>query len=81
MQKRIEAGCDAHLTKPIRKATLLEAIERYASRGEAGPQAIAVQVDASLEDAIPGYLENRRKDLASLLAAVDKALLQATPKI
>ncbi|HEY9073097.1 MAG TPA: response regulator, partial [Desulfobaccales bacterium] len=26
MQKSLEAGCDAHLTKPIKKATLLEAI-------------------------------------------------------
>ncbi len=28
-QKSREAGCDGHLTKPIRKAVLLEAIEKY----------------------------------------------------
>ena len=28
-QKSREAGCDGHLTKPITKATLLEAIEKY----------------------------------------------------
>ncbi|MCX7966209.1 MAG: response regulator, partial [Syntrophorhabdaceae bacterium] len=30
IQKSIEAGCDAHLTKPIKKAALIEAIEGYA---------------------------------------------------
>ncbi|RMG73825.1 MAG: response regulator [Nitrospirae bacterium] len=29
-QKSIEAGCDAHLTKPIKKAVLFEAIKEYA---------------------------------------------------
>ena len=28
-QKSLEAGCDCHLTKPIRKDVLLEAIEKY----------------------------------------------------
>ncbi|GAB6043410.1 ATP-binding protein [Endothiovibrio diazotrophicus] len=44
--RSLEAGCDGHLTKPIRKARLLEAIDRYAARpdkrtptGEEGPAA------------------------------------------
>ncbi len=28
-EKSLEAGCTEHLTKPIKKATLLEAISRY----------------------------------------------------
>jgi CheY-like chemotaxis protein len=32
-QRMIEAGCDAHLTKPIRKENLVAAIARYARRG------------------------------------------------
>ena len=28
-KKSLEAGCTAHLTKPIKKAKLLEAIQRY----------------------------------------------------
>jgi CheY-like chemotaxis protein len=28
-QKSLDAGCDAHITKPIKKATLLEAIREY----------------------------------------------------
>jgi CheY-like chemotaxis protein len=31
MQKSLEAGCDAHLTKPIKKAILLEAIAKICS--------------------------------------------------
>lgn len=30
MQKSLDAGCDAHITKPIKKVTLLEAIRTYA---------------------------------------------------
>jgi CheY-like chemotaxis protein len=30
MQKSIDAGCTAHITKPIKKATLMEAIHEYA---------------------------------------------------
>ncbi len=30
IQKSLEAGCDAHITKPIKKATLIELIEKYA---------------------------------------------------
>ena len=37
VQRALEAGCDAHVAKPVKKATLLEAIDRYA----AGPPAPA----------------------------------------
>ncbi|HOL04793.1 MAG TPA: response regulator [Syntrophorhabdaceae bacterium] len=30
IQKSIDAGCDAHIPKPIKKTTLIEVIERYA---------------------------------------------------
>jgi len=29
IQKSLDAGCTAHLTKPIKKATLLNAIQEY----------------------------------------------------
>ncbi len=32
--KSLAAGCDAHLTKPIKKAVLLEAIAAYAIQGD-----------------------------------------------
>jgi signal transduction histidine kinase/CheY-like chemotaxis protein len=45
--RTLEAGCDAHVTKPVKKATLLGAISRYAvpplhpSHREAAPSVIA----------------------------------------
>jgi HPt (histidine-containing phosphotransfer) domain-containing protein len=33
---------------------------------------IVVQVDADLEDLIPGYLQNRQQDAESVLQALDK---------
>ena len=29
MDKSIQAGCNSHLTKPIKKATLLQTIDRF----------------------------------------------------
>jgi signal transduction histidine kinase/CheY-like chemotaxis protein len=34
MEKSVEAGCSDHLTKPIRKQTLLDAIKKWVSQGE-----------------------------------------------
>jgi PAS domain S-box-containing protein len=34
VNKSLEAGCDAHVSKPVRKAALLAAIERVCARGE-----------------------------------------------
>ncbi|HAJ25996.1 MAG TPA: hybrid sensor histidine kinase/response regulator, partial [Syntrophus sp. (in: bacteria)] len=31
LQKSIDAGCDAHLTKPLKKAIFLDALDRYAT--------------------------------------------------
>jgi len=71
-QKSLDAGCNAHLTKPIKKDVLLEAIRKYALREAlAAPAAVRVVVDPSLEDIVPGYLENRRKDVALLRKALD----------
>ena len=76
VQKSLDAGCDAHLTKPIAKATLLDAIRRFAVRraaAAAGAEApvAPVVVDSSLEDIVPGYLDNRRKDVGALRQALD----------
>ena len=75
IQRSLAAGCDDHLTKPIRKATLLRAIERHVPTGAPEPAAprapeIRVLVDDSLRELAPGYLENRRRDLPRLAAAL-----------
>jgi CheY-like chemotaxis protein len=63
-----EAGCDAHLTKPIQKATLLKAIEEHLKTRET----IRVVAPEGIGELIPGYLKNRRADLLSLGAALEK---------
>ena len=68
-QKSLDAGCTAHLTKPIQKLVLLEAIRHYALPEASG--AIRIVVDSSLEELIPGYLANRRTDVATLRTALD----------
>ena len=68
-QRCLDAGCDAHLTKPIVKARLLTEIARCA----AGPAPIVAHVDPEIADLVPGYLEARREDARLLIAAVETA--------
>jgi len=64
VRKSLDAGCTAHLTKPIRKATLLHAIEEH-TMGR-----VRVRVDSSLAELVPGFLENRRRDVEAIAAAL-----------
>jgi CheY-like chemotaxis protein len=66
VRKSLDAGCTAHLTKPIRKATLLRAIEEHTARR------VSVLVDPSVADLVPAFLENRRKDIGAITAAVEQ---------
>jgi len=65
VRKSLDAGCTAHLTKPIRKATLLRAIEEHTTG--------VVRVDAGLAELVPGFLENRRTDLDAIASALARA--------
>jgi len=67
VRKSLDAGCTAHLTKPIRKATLLHAIEEH-TRG-----CVRVRVDSGLAELVPGFLENRRRDVEAIAAALAHA--------
>jgi CheY-like chemotaxis protein len=68
--RSIDAGCTAHLTKPIRKATLLEAIQRHAGVAREDEPA-APDVEPWLRPLIAGYLEKRRSDVPNLRAFVE----------
>ena len=72
VNRSLEAGFTAHLVKPIRRSTLLEAIAKHARtpRIDPRPTKIRVTVDASLEDLIPNFLDKRRKDLPKLTEAL-----------
>ena len=67
--RSLAAGCTDHLTKPIGKAALLEAISRHAPERPVGAP-IHVEVADWLKPVVPGYLEKRRRDVAALEAAL-----------
>jgi signal transduction histidine kinase/DNA-binding response OmpR family regulator len=69
--RSIEAGCTAHLTKPITKMALLEAIHRYAPEHPNAGR-IHVAVESWLRPVIPAYLEKRKADVAKLRFALDQ---------
>jgi CheY-like chemotaxis protein len=61
--RSLDAGCTAHLTKPIRKAAFLAAVEEH------GLKRVRVRVDESLESLMPAFVANRRQDVVALAAA------------
>ena len=71
-----EAGCDGHLTKPVERNELTEAIVKFAQRRVREVELIADPILAHR----PQFLSNRRLDLSKMraaLAARDFATLQA----
>jgi len=65
VRKSFDAGCTAHLTKPIRKATLIATIEEHTLG--------LVRVLASLAALVPGFLEGRRQDIVTIAAALERS--------
>jgi signal transduction histidine kinase/ligand-binding sensor domain-containing protein/DNA-binding NarL/FixJ family response regulator len=85
IERSLAAGCDAHVTKPIRKSVLFEILAGYAAGGEgpgANPQPdairppaasqppAAVPVSPELAPLVPEYLETTREQLASAVSAL-----------
>jgi hypothetical protein len=66
VRKSLDAGCTAHLTKPIRKETLLRAIEEHTV------QPASVPVDSGVAELVPALLENRRKDVGAITASIEQ---------
>jgi len=76
LRMSLEAGCNAHLSKPISKKRLLEALDQYAA---AGSPPVEEPVDPALQALVPRYLEARRQEvpqLAALLAQRDFAAIR-----
>jgi CheY-like chemotaxis protein len=63
IERSLQAGCDAHLSKPISKAALIRAIEEPLA-----PAPIVVHAPEGLEEVVPQYLDARRKELPEMLA-------------
>jgi CheY-like chemotaxis protein/HPt (histidine-containing phosphotransfer) domain-containing protein len=79
-QRSHEAGCTAHLTKPVRKPQLMQIIMTLSSSSggvggveERPTDRILVRVDPELEAVIPEFLEGRRQDVASLREALERS--------
>jgi len=67
MQSSMDAGCTAHLSKPMSKSDLLHAITKHLlPSGSLHP--IHVQMPAGLETLVPTYLARRRKEAAEMFA-------------
>ncbi|MCW5978938.1 MAG: response regulator [Bryobacteraceae bacterium] len=74
--RSIEAGCTSHLSKPIRKQALIEAVETHARGNHAPrppappPETISVRIDPRLRELVPWFIEKRRKEVE----IIDEAL-------
>ncbi len=75
IERSADAGCNAHLSKPISKLELINAIEKYRRRSKpvetalsASREPIGVAMPPGLEDIVPGYLANRRKEVSEMIA-------------
>jgi CheY-like chemotaxis protein len=69
IEKSVAAGFNAHLTKPIRKRTLLEAIAKHA-RVPDQHQVKAEDESRSLTSLASEYLESSRKKAAEIVVAI-----------
>ncbi len=69
----VAAGCTAYLTKPIKQAVLLEAIRTYSVVSQQSSSLstdILVKPIEAIAALVPGFLQNRRQDVATLLEAL-----------
>jgi CheY-like chemotaxis protein len=78
IDKSLEAGCNAHLVKPVSKNSLGETLDNLGQyktvsvadgaeeKDSADGEKIRVAIDPDLEDLIPSYLSKRQQDLERL---------------
>jgi len=75
----LAAGCTAYLSKPIKQDVLLAAIRAHASVKSPAPTGSLASKDRAeraarrLAQQTPAYLENCRRDVIVMLAALDRA--------
>jgi PAS domain S-box-containing protein len=75
----LAAGCTAYLTKPIKQGVLLQAIRDHSSdpvpsdvHGNPSNPPIKISVPPELVELVPGFLQNRRNDVAAIRDALDR---------
>jgi len=87
-EKSLDAGCDDHLSKPIKKKSLLAILERHIKPGKINTErsetqitedernngesseSAAVIVNPVFKKVIPGYLEDLKKEIDAMNAAL-----------
>ncbi|MBI4843770.1 MAG: response regulator [Nitrospirae bacterium] len=83
IRKCLDAGCSAHLAKPVRREALLKVIREYlggvkagfALQPEAGGEVFrdnTVFIDPDLEELIPDFLDNMRKTVERMGILIEK---------
>ncbi len=84
-QKSLDAGCNDHITKPIRKDTLLATLGKYCKKPPLPPgpepqaqnRAQTIIIEKDLRSLIPRYLSNVRQDLDRIREALINQDLEA----
>jgi len=64
VSRSLFAGCSEHLSKPIKRTTLLEAIARHVHG------IVRVTPPEGIEGLVPNYLASIRRDMATMMTAV-----------
>jgi CheY-like chemotaxis protein len=78
VRRSLEAGCTAHLSKPVKKSSVLDALGQVTGAGpsanglDATENRIVVEGDPDLKDLIPEFLAHKRQDLTLIRAAFER---------
>jgi len=70
--KSLEAGCDAHLSKPIKKKTLLKAIVEATRDWRDSYEKHMAHVDEELAPLIPRFLQRKRADVQMMCDCLEQ---------
>jgi CheY-like chemotaxis protein len=82
------AGCTTYLTKPVKREALLQVIGRHTASepllrkgGGSRKNTIVVSASPRIADLVPGFLRNRKRDVAAILDAVDRGDFATVAKL
>jgi two-component system sensor histidine kinase/response regulator len=89
IEKSWEAGCDGHLTKPVKRARVLRVLEEYLGTERVAPTPAAAtparEIQAGfgemLKDLMPDYIKSVRQDVAGARALLAGGEIQALRRL
>lgn len=96
VQRAMDAGCNLHVSKPAKKATLLAAIAKAVGFNDNGTNGIhnglhpgaggagfrsVITVDSEIGDLIPGFMERKRQDARRIVEALDRSEMATVARI